>query len=136
MSAATLHSLFAPAAVAIAGISSRAGTFRIGGRAVLDHLRRHGFDGDIALSSTSRLAGDLPPAGDVGVIVQSGALGSGFLDQAAREHIGLSHLISTGNEALTGLNDCLRQPAGRVSTAARFYPGAGVRETVDPPAIL
>lgn len=63
------------------------------------------FGAQTAMSSTSRISAMLPPPGEVGLIVQSGALGSGLLEEAARGGIGLSHLISTGNEAVNGLPD-------------------------------
>lgn len=59
----------------------------------------------IALSSTSRLQGKAPPSGSIGLIVQSGALSSVFLDYAADNGIGLSYVISTGNEMLNHLGD-------------------------------
>jgi len=63
------------------------------------------FAARIALSSTSRLQGALPPTGSIGMIVQSGALGSAILDLATDRAVGLSHLISSGNEASHGLAD-------------------------------
>lgn len=65
------------------------------------------FANRIALSSTSRVSAELAPVGDVGLVVQSGALGSGLLEESVRNGIGLSHLISTGNEAVTSLVDCI-----------------------------
>jgi len=65
------------------------------------------FGACTAMSSTSRVSAELSPAGNVGLVVQSGALGSGLLEEAARNGIGLSHLISTGNEAVTTLADCI-----------------------------
>lgn len=59
----------------------------------------------IALSSTSRLKGPTPPAGSIGLVVQSGALSSVILDYAADHRIGLSYVISTGNEMLSHLGD-------------------------------
>lgn len=61
----------------------------------------------VAMSSTSRVSAELSPAGNIGLVVQSGALGSGLLEEAVRNGIGLSHLISTGNEAVTTLADCI-----------------------------
>lgn len=65
------------------------------------------FGRDTALSSTSRLATHGAPKGNIGVVVQSGALGSLLMDIAEREQIGLSYLISTGNEAITDIADCV-----------------------------
>ncbi|MCT8971371.1 acetate--CoA ligase family protein [Microbaculum marinisediminis] len=72
----------------------------------------------VAMSSTSRISAALAPIGEIGIVVQSGALGSALLEEAARGGIGLSHLISTGNEAVTTLADCVDylvdDPATRV----------------------
>ena len=203
----SITQLFSPASVAIVGVSGKDATFQVGGRAVLEHLVRHGFKGridmvtrapitlhgltsvtsladlpaapdcmvlsipaaqvpdtvqqaldmgvrafvtisagfseagaegealqdrlvgmlrahdavmlgpnttglinfgrDTALSSTSRLATHGVPKGNIGVAVQSGALGSLLMDVAEREEIGMSHLISTGNEAVTDIADCV-----------------------------
>ncbi|WP_144435597.1 acetate--CoA ligase family protein [Roseovarius atlanticus] len=65
------------------------------------------FGRDTALSSTSRLATHSAPRGDIGVVVQSGALGSLLMDVAERDQIGMSYLISTGNEAVTDIADCV-----------------------------
>ena len=63
------------------------------------------FHDRIALSSTSRLQGSLPPPGAIGVVLQSGALGSVFIDYAAETATGLSYVISSGNEMSTGIAD-------------------------------
>ena len=48
------------------------------------------------------------PKGNIGVISQSGALGTAFLDYvAAKTHIGLSHFISLGNKSVLNESDCL-----------------------------
>ena len=59
----------------------------------------------IALSTTSRLQGALPPDGSIGLVLQSGALGSAFLEYATDAHIGLSYVISIGNGMNTGMAD-------------------------------
>lgn len=214
----TLHKLLNPQSIAIVGVSTKKATFQVGGRAVFDHLRLHGYphtidivtrepaviDGvasitdlgslgyvpdcllvsvpaddvygtieraldlgcrafvvitggfaeageegtarqtklaalvsergatmlgpnttgfvnfadHVAMSSTSRISGTLAPVGDVGLVVQSGALGSALLEEAARGGIGLSHLISTGNEAVTGLADFVEYLADDPQTRA------------------
>lgn len=63
------------------------------------------FGQRVAMSSTSRITGSLPKTGAVGLVVQSGALGSVLMEEADRTGIGLSYLISTGNEAVCGLAD-------------------------------
>ncbi len=65
------------------------------------------FAGRVAMSSTSRISAALAPIGEIGLVVQSGALGSALLEEAAHSGIGLSYLISTGNEAVTTLADCI-----------------------------
>ncbi|UOA17192.1 acetate--CoA ligase family protein [Sulfitobacter dubius] len=201
----SLAKLLSPKSVAIVGVSSKAATFQVGGRAVFEHLVKHGYQGRIdlitrapialhgvasigslaelsnppdclvlsvpaaqvvalieealtmgvrafvtisagfsesgpegsalqdriakmlaahgavmlgpnttgyvnftdkvAMSSTSRITSHLPPTGRIGAIVQSGALGSALMDVAERDGIGLSQLISTGNEAVTDVAD-------------------------------
>lgn len=213
-----MDALFRPRSIAVIGASSRDGAFQIGGRALLDHLLAHGFNGEvfpishnaptiagvptypsfaalphapdcavisvpaaaaagamrdalaigirafvvltsgfaetgehgvalqrelaeivhgagalmlgpnttgyvnvrdrIALSSTSRLKGALPRLGSVGVVVQSGALGSAVLDLAADRGIGLSALISSGNEASHGLADFIEALVDDEATTA------------------
>lgn len=44
-------------------------------------------------------AAEMPPAGNVAFVSQSGALGTAFLDQAASYGLGLSHFVSLGNKA-------------------------------------
>ncbi|MWD26043.1 hypothetical protein E0K89_000925 [Aquicoccus sp. SCR17] len=85
--------------------------------------------GGIAMSSTSRISADLPPAGDVGLVVQSGALGSGLLEEAARGGIGLSYLISTGNEAVNGLPDFVEYLADDPQTRAIAIYAEAVRDS-------
>lgn len=75
------------------------------------------FAGRTALSSTSRISAELAPSGQVGLVVQSGALGSGLLEEAAKGGIGLSYLISTGNEAVNGLPDFIDYLADDPETA-------------------
>lgn len=47
------------------------------------------------------------PAGNVGLVSQSGALGSVLLSRLAEQKIGISHWISTGNEANIELHECI-----------------------------
>ncbi|AKU95476.1 Acetyl-CoA synthetase (ADP-forming) alpha and beta chain, putative [Labilithrix luteola] len=48
-----------------------------------------------------------PPAGNVSMLSQSGALGIAMLDQAARLNVGLSCFVSVGNKADVSGNDLL-----------------------------
>ena len=48
----------------------------------------------VAMSSTSRVSAELSPAGNVGLVVQSGALGSGLLEEAARNLAGSVGLLA------------------------------------------
>jgi len=86
------------------------------------------FARHVAMSSTSRISSALGPVGEVGLIVQSGALGSALLEEAARGGIGLSHLISTGNEAVSGLADFIEYLADDPQTKAIALYVEGFRE--------
>lgn len=74
------------------------------------------FIDGIVLTSTSRARGDLLAPGRIGLVLQSGALGSALLDLAVERRIGLSYLISTGNEAVVDVSDCIRSLAVDPST--------------------
>ncbi|MDR1124760.1 MAG: acetate--CoA ligase family protein [Deltaproteobacteria bacterium] len=50
---------------------------------------------------------DAPPPGGVAFVTQSGALGAALVDHAPFMHLGLSSLISTGNQADINVNDLL-----------------------------
>lgn len=52
-------------------------------------------------------AKDLPPAGNVGIISQSGATAVALMDSATHEGIGFSAVISIGNKAVMDENDWL-----------------------------
>ena len=43
----SLQALFSPRSVAVIGISLRDSSFQVGGRAVVEHLRRHGYPGSL-----------------------------------------------------------------------------------------
>jgi acetyltransferase len=48
------------------------------------------------------------PKGKIGIITQSGALGTAFLDYVvAKSQIGISHLISLGNKTVINESDCI-----------------------------
>lgn len=106
------------------------------------------FGKRIALSSTSRLQGALPEAGPVGMVVQSGALGSALLDLAKDRCVGLSYLISSGNEGSHGLADFIDvlvdDPATRViavyaegfKAPARFVAAAERARAAGKPLVL
>ncbi|MFG1193158.1 acetate--CoA ligase family protein [Xanthobacter flavus] len=83
----------------------------------------------VALSSTSRITASLPRPGVVGLVVQSGALGSALMEEAERAGIGLSHVISTGNEAATGLADFVQFLADDPTTRAIALYVEGIRES-------
>ena len=55
----------------------------------------------------SSFAGDLPKAGNIAIMSQSGALCTSILDLAAGRHLGLSKLVSIGNKADINENDLL-----------------------------
>lgn len=51
---------------------------------------------------------DTAPKGNIGIISQSGALGSAFVDYLnAHKNIGISHFISLGNKSVINESDCL-----------------------------
>lgn len=83
----------------------------------------------VAMSSTSRITSSLPRPGAVGLVVQSGALGSALMEEAERAGIGLSHVISTGNEAVTGLADFVQFLADDPATRAIALYVEGIRES-------
>ncbi|MAL75812.1 MAG: hypothetical protein CMM62_12650 [Rhodospirillaceae bacterium] len=227
--AVSLESLINPKSIAIVGVSSKKATFQVGGRAIFDHLRLHGyphridlitrektvidgqetltnladlsdipdcivisvpavevyqtveqglslgtraflvitggfsesgedgaalqaklvelvasygasmlgpnttgyvnFNSRIAMSSTSRITAGLPQPGEVGLIIQSGALGSAMLEHAIHDGIGLSYLISTGNEAVTDLGDYIDFLVEDANTSAIALYVEGFRRT-------
>lgn len=62
-------------------------------------------DPDAPLNAT--FAPTWPPAGNIGVLSQSGALGIAILDQARRLDLGISSFVSVGNKADVSGNDLL-----------------------------
>ncbi|MDF1749618.1 MAG: acetate--CoA ligase family protein [Alphaproteobacteria bacterium] len=87
------------------------------------------FNSRIAMSSTSRITAGLPQSGEVGLIIQSGALGSAMLEHAIHDGIGLSYLISTGNEAVTDLGDYIDFLVEDANTSAIALYVEGFRRT-------
>ena len=70
---------------------------------------------DPAVSLNATFAPTWPPAGNVGMLSQSGALGLAILDYARALNIGMSSFVSVGNKADVSGNDLLvllgRRPA-------------------------
>jgi len=62
---------------------------------------------DPAVSLNATFAPHWPPAGTIGMLSQSGALGLAMLDYAKARHIGLSTFVSVGNKADISSNDLL-----------------------------
>jgi len=62
---------------------------------------------DPAVSLNATFAPHWPPAGNVGMLTQSGALGIAVLDYARALNIGLSTFVSVGNKADVSGNDLL-----------------------------
>jgi acetyl coenzyme A synthetase (ADP forming)-like protein len=58
-----------------------------------------------------------PPAGNIGMYSQSGALGTAILDHARQRNLGLSSFISAGNRADVSNNDLLAYWADDADTA-------------------
>lgn len=61
---------------------------------------------EVRLNAT--FASDMPPAGNVGMLSQSGGLGIALLERAGELGIGLSSFVSVGNKADISGNDLLR----------------------------
>ncbi len=60
---------------------------------------------------------DTAPKGNIGIISQSGALGSAFVDYLnAHKNNGISHFISLGNKSVINESDCLEFLAEDVNT--------------------
>jgi acetyl coenzyme A synthetase (ADP forming)-like protein len=62
---------------------------------------------DPAVSLNATFAPTWPPAGNVGMLSQSGALGIAMLDYAERLNVGLSSFVSVGNKADVSGNDLI-----------------------------
>ncbi|MET0153289.1 MAG: GNAT family N-acetyltransferase, partial [Candidatus Binatia bacterium] len=62
---------------------------------------------DPAVSLNATFAPHWPPAGTIGMLSQSGALGLAMLDYAKGRHIGVSTFVSVGNKADVSSNDLL-----------------------------
>ena len=93
--------------------AARAASLRLVGPNCLGVLNT---DPEIALHAT--FATDWPPAGNVSIASQSGALGIALLDEARDHGIGVRHFVSLGNEADVSAEDLLeyweRDPGTRV----------------------
>jgi len=63
-------------------------------------------DPQVLLNATFTTPG-LPPAGNIGMLSQSGALGLAILDYVQTLHVGLSTFVSVGNRADVSSNDLL-----------------------------
>ncbi len=68
---------------------------------------------NIMLSATGALEMDRFPAGQIGVVSQSGGILGALLSRAAARGIGLSKLISTSNEVDLDLADFVDAPGRR-----------------------
>jgi acetyl coenzyme A synthetase (ADP forming)-like protein len=62
---------------------------------------------DPAISLNGTFAPFWPPAGNIGMLSQSGALGLAILDYVQTRHVGLSTFLSVGNRADVSNNDLL-----------------------------
>ncbi len=65
------------------------------------------FNTDSSVSLNATFSENLPPAGNIAFVSQSGALGAGILRYAASEQIGFSRFVSVGNRAGVDENDLL-----------------------------
>ncbi len=108
------------------GFADRDETGRQAERRLVAEARRNGMRlvgpnsmGVVNTDPNVRLAaafGPLPPAGQVGFIAQSGALGVVVLDELARRGTGVSSFVSTGNKADVSGNDLLQYWDGDEAT--------------------
>jgi acyl-CoA synthetase (NDP forming) len=71
---------------------------------------------NVVLSASGALERDRPPAGSIAVVSQSGGILGALLSRAAARGIGLSKLVSTGNEADLELADFVEHLAGDEAT--------------------
>ncbi len=62
---------------------------------------------DPAISLNATFGPQWPPAGNIGMLTQSGALGLAILDYARGRNLGLSTFVSVGNKADVSCNDML-----------------------------
>jgi acetate---CoA ligase (ADP-forming) len=87
-------------------------------RAVADEARRHGITlvgpnclGFLNVAArTGAWIASVPPnlqAGPVAIVSQSGGIGNALMDLAAEYGVGLSHVVTTGNEAMLSTTDVL-----------------------------
>lgn len=81
----------------------------------------------IAATFTSAAEGSLP-AGSIALVTQSGALGGSLLAMARERNLGLSHWISTGNEADVTAPECLEYLLGDPETRVLAAYLEGVRD--------
>ncbi len=72
---------------------------------------------DPAVALNASFTAALPPAGNVAMLSQSGALGLAVLDHARRLNIGISTFVSVGNKADVSSNDLLAYWADDPRTA-------------------
>jgi acetyl coenzyme A synthetase (ADP forming)-like protein len=82
---------------------------------------------DPAVSLNATFAPHWPPAGTIGMLSQSGALGLAMLDYAKGRNIGLSTFVSVGNKADVSSNDLLAYWAEdpRTRVVALYVEGFG-----------
>jgi acetate---CoA ligase (ADP-forming) len=65
------------------------------------------FNTDPSVGLNATFSESLPPAGSIGFVSQSGALGAGILQYGITERIGFSRFVSVGNRAGVDENDIL-----------------------------
>jgi acetyltransferase len=70
------------------------------------------------LRFNASFAADMPPAGSVAFLSQSGALCTAVLDWAKADEVGFSHFVSVGNMLDVGLDDLLDYLAADPNTSA------------------
>ena len=95
-------------------VAAAAGTFRfVGPNSIGVASPAHELFATFGMS----LAGELPPLGPVALVSQSGAISSALISRSREFNVGLSHWISTGNEADLGVADYIDYLADDPSTS-------------------
>jgi acetyltransferase len=84
------------------------------------------FSAEASLNST--FAGSIIPAGHLGIITQSGALGLAMIAQATVGHVGLSSIVSVGNKADVDEADLLEYLITQERTKVILMYVEGVRD--------
>lgn len=127
--------------VASAGFAETGDHGRARQRAIAERARTHGLTvlgpnsigfvnvwDRVALTFSTAVAVDALVAGDVAIVSQSGGLGGAVFNRLQDRALGVSYLLSTGNEADVGLEECLEFAVGDARTRAIVLVVEGIRD--------